>query len=192
MDTAAVQEKSIQTRMHAWSQTFRLFLAVFLPVASALAHPAAGIVADSRGQVFFEDTGVGIWKIDGYGDLARVPGPAYHRKTIAPTGRFTLERLSQVPGGGLSLAATNPTLIFSGDFPSTIGSDGAPYFPEVGRDGRVHIMRLTGSGKRDTFALLPVATEIGPDGKSVKAEWIHRLAAGPDRSLYYTEQHSVR
>ena len=81
---------------------------------------------------------------------------------------------------------------FAGDFPVAIGSHRALCFPKVSRDGRVRIMRLTDSGKRNTFTLLPVATEIGPDGESVKAKWILGLAAGPDRSPYYTEQRRVR
>ena len=185
-------ERIRSTRTRPSWQPFSFFLATFLPVSLALAHPGAGIVVDSQGQIFFADTGAGVWRIDLRGELARVPGPAYHWMTIDLAGRFTQERLSQVPRGGISVTGTNPTLILSGDFPMTVGPDGAFYFPEAGRDDRVRIMRLTDSGKRTLFALLPVATEIGPDGKTVKAQWIHGLAAGPDRSLYYTERHSVR
>ena len=58
-------------------------------MALALAHPGAGIVVDSRGQVFFADTGVGVWKIDGQGDLGRVPGRAYHWMTVDAAGVLT-------------------------------------------------------------------------------------------------------
>jgi sugar lactone lactonase YvrE len=42
------------------------------------------------------------------------------------------------------------------------------------------------------FATLPVATEVAPDGKQIKAQWIHGLASGPDHCLYYSEQRAVR
>jgi hypothetical protein len=185
--------KSIcSSRRHTGSRAFSFFLATFLSVSFALAHPGSGIVVDSEGQVFFADTGAGVWKIDLHGELARVPGPALHWMTIDHAGKFNQKLLSSVPRGGVSVAGTNPTLILSGDFPVTIGSDGAFYFPEAGRDERVRIMRLTDSGKSDVFAPLPASTETDPDGKPVKAQWIHGLAAGPDRSLYYTEQRNVR
>jgi hypothetical protein len=180
------------SRRRTGSRASSFFLATFLSVSFALAHPGSGIVVDSQGQVFFADTGAGVWKVDLLGELARVPGPAFHWMTIDLAGRFTQKRLSSVPRGGISVTGTNPTLILSGDFPVTVGTDGAFYFPEAGSDDRVRIMRLTDSGKRTMVALLPVATEIGPDGKTVKAQWIHGLAAGPDRSLYYTEQRNVR
>ena len=61
-----------------------------------------------------------------------------------------------------------------------------------GDDGRVRVMRLAPSGEPEVFATLPVATEVGPGGKTVRAGWIHGLAAGPSGSLYYTEMHAVR
>ncbi|MEW5899971.1 MAG: hypothetical protein AB1715_00745 [Acidobacteriota bacterium] len=74
----------------------------------------------------------------------------------------------------------------------SVGSDGALYYPQVASDGRVRVMRLAPSGESKVFAILPVATEIGRDGRTVEAQWIHGLAAGPDGSLYYTEKHAVR
>jgi len=46
-----------------------LVLAVVLFPASIMAHPGSGIVVDRRGEVYFIDTGAGVWKIDLQGKL---------------------------------------------------------------------------------------------------------------------------
>ncbi len=173
-------------------RTFLCFL-VTLPVASTvLGHPGSGIVVDRLGYVYFVDTGVGVWKIDLEGRLVRTDGPAYHWMTIDHDGRFSGVRLPQPLPQDVSVVGTNPTLILGGDFPLTVGADGAMYYPQAVSDGPVRIMRLTPSGSRTLFATLPEAFEIGPGGRRVSAQWIHGLAAGRDGSLYYTERHAVR
>src|SRR5262249_22734448 len=81
--------------------------------------------------------------------------------------------------------------ILSSDFPVTIGSDGAFYYPQPEGDDRVRIMRLAPSGRPEVFATLPPAKEVGPDGNARSVPWIHGLAAGPDGSLYYAEMTAV-
>ena len=56
----------------------------------------------------------------------------------------------------------------------------------------VQILRLVASKSPTVFATLPVATEVAPDGKQTKAQWIHGLASGPDNCLYYSERHAIR
>jgi len=147
---------------------------------------------DRQGQVYFLDTGLGVWKIDLQGHLVRHQGPAYHWMTIDHQGRYAGRRLPRDVGGELPVVGKDPTLILSSDFPVAIGSDGAFYYPHAGSDDRVRVMRLAASGDPGVFATLPLATEIGPGGKAVRARWIHGLAAGPRGSLYYTERHAVR
>jgi hypothetical protein len=164
--------------------------AVIAPGASA--HPGSGIVVDRQGQVYFVDTRLGVWKIDLQGRLLRHSGPAYHWMTIDRRGRFAQRDVPQGVGGELPVVGPDPTLILSSDFPVTIGSDGAFYYPQARDDGRVRVMRATPSGDPEVFATLPVATEIGPGGQAVRARWIHGLASGPNGSLYYTERNAVR
>jgi hypothetical protein len=57
-----------------------LMVAVF-PTSSS-AHPGSGIVVDRRGEVYFIDTGSGVWKIDLHGKLTRLPRPMFHWMTI--------------------------------------------------------------------------------------------------------------
>jgi len=40
---------------------------------STSAHPGSGIVVDKQGQIFFTDTGQGVWKIDNQGKLSYLP-----------------------------------------------------------------------------------------------------------------------
>jgi len=171
---------------------FRVFLAAVLVGSTVSAHPGSGIVVDSQGQVYFVDTGLGVWKIDLQGRLVRHDGPAYHFMTIDHEGRFSGVRLPEPLPRDVSIVGTSPTLILGGDFPLTVGADGAMYYPEAGSDGRLRIMRLTPSEGRTLFATLPEAFEIGPGGQRVRAQWVHGLAGGRDGSLYYTERHAVR
>ena len=168
------------------------FLAALLAASPSFAHPGSGIVVDRHGEVYFVDTGQGVWKVDLQGHPARHQGPAYHWMTIDHRGSFAGRRMPRNVGGELPVVGKNPTLILSSDFPVAIGSDGAFYYPQAGSDGRVRVMRLASSGDPAVFATLPVATEVGPGGKIVRAGWIHGLAAGPRGSLYYTEMHAVR
>ena len=95
----------------------------------ALAHPGSGIVVDAKGQVYFTDTGEGVWKIDADGKLVRMPGSAWHFMAGDLAGHFAnspntfgewFERAS--PRG------SKPTLILCSDFPCTIAEDGNLYF----------------------------------------------------------------
>ena len=83
----------------------------------AVAHPGSGIVVDRRGQIYFVDTGAGVWKIDAHGTLTRVPGPAFHWMTIDADDRFGNARLSSGPNWEITRAGANPTLILASDFP---------------------------------------------------------------------------
>jgi hypothetical protein len=168
------------------------FLAAVLAASSAFAHPGSGIVVDREGQVYFTDTGVGVWKIGLRGRMTRHQGPAYHFMTIDPRRRLSQRHMPRGSGGELPVVGPDPTLIFSSDFPVTVGSDGAFYYPQPEGTDRVRIMRVATAGRPEVFATLPPATEVGPDGKARSVPWIHSLAAGPDGSLYYAEMAAVR
>ncbi len=174
------------------AQVVRLVLVITVIGSNASAHPGAGIVVDRQGQIYFVDTGVntnlGVWKIDTQGRLTRHPGPHYHFMAIDHQGRLAG---AQLPSG-VEAVGTNPTLILSGGFPVTVGSDGALYYPQPGDQDHVQIMRLVASKSPTVLATLPIATEVAPDGKQINAQWIHGLASGPENSLYYSEQRAVR
>ena len=154
-------------------------LAAVLAVSSAFAHPGSGIVVDPAGQVFFVDTGLGVWKVDLRGRMVRHRGEAFHWMTIDRRGRFEQRHMPRGTGGELPIVGADPTLILSSDFPVAIGSDGAFYYPQPEGADRVRMMRVAPSGSPEVFGTLPPAMEVGPDGKARSVPWIHGLAAGP-------------
>jgi sugar lactone lactonase YvrE len=147
---------------------------------SASAHPGSGIVVDKQGQVFFTDTGQGVWKIDGQGKLTRLPASLFHWMAIDEAGYFAesqknfgewFERVT--PQG------SKPALIMSSDFPLTINRDGNLYYADT-RPRSTRIVRRTPDGKESVLA----ADEA--------FKGIAGIAAGPDGSLYITDANAIR
>ena len=162
-------------------------LVAMLCIAPLFAHPGSGIAVDRHGQVYFADTGGGVWKIDGERRVTQVDSSRFHWLAIDLDGMFTNGRMPTSSRGDFTRVGTDPTLILSSDFPVVIDRDGAFYHPEPGGpDGRVQLLRSTAAGVRTVFATLPAKTESGP------LQWINGLAVGPDGSLYYTENAAVR
>jgi len=182
--------KSIRHITGYAKQAFRVFPAILVAALPLSAHPGSGIAVDRQGQVYFVHTGVGVFKIDHAGRLVREEGPGYHFMTIDREGRFARQRWPSFPDG--EIRAVGGKLLLASSFPLTVGQDGALYYPEATGDGQVHMMRLTPSGKPTSFAILPTAMEIGPEGKPLRARWIHGLAVGRDGTLYYSEKYAVR
>lgn len=163
--------------------------ALILVAATAIvadAHPGSGIVVDRRGRVYFADTGGGVWVIGPGGKLARHGGPRFHWMAIDESERPSGTSLPSIPGGQITAVGNSPTLLLSSDVPIAIGREGTLYYPEFGRDERLRIMQFTRSGVRSALAVLPNGTQ----GAALR--WINGLAAGPDGSIYYTEDKAVR
>src|SRR5439155_1635584 len=80
-------------------------IAVFsLPI---MAHPGSGIVVDRRGEIYFVDTGSGVWKIDSHGELTHLPGPMFQWMTIDSDDCFSTAHL---PTSHFLLACRFPEL----------------------------------------------------------------------------------
>jgi sugar lactone lactonase YvrE len=162
-------------------------LAVWLISTSVAAHPGSGIVVDRLGQVYFLDTGSGLWKIDTRGVLSHLSPLRHHWLAIDANDRFTQARLPTDPGRDweLTAAGSNPTLIISTDFPLVMGQDGDLYRPSV-RESSVRILRTSPTGGTTSFVTLPRSVAGAALG------WINGLATGPDASIYYTEDNAIR
>lgn len=176
---------SISSRRRAASLLAGLLAAHLVAAAVAQGHPGSGIFVDGRGRVFFVDTGGGIYRVDGPGKLTRMSGPAFHWMTIDGDGRFAKTRLPSTTESEMRAVGSDPTIILSSDFP-LVTSQGALFYPELGSDQRIRIVRLLPDGTRTVRATLPPSTESGP------LRWLGGLAAGPDGSLYYTEESALR
>ncbi len=151
----------------------------------AFAHPASGIVVNTKGEVFFIDTGRGVCKIDAEGKLTyihKVSGGG-HFLALDPEGRFS----TQLPGLFVKLTreGIHPTLLYaSGGAPLVVNRDGNLYYGSGFPDGDdmapgFHtVTRLTRDGKRTLFA---------PQLKTKLAELnegVMGLATGPDGALF--------
>src|ERR1044071_3196232 len=65
-----------------------ILVALALFSASASAHPGAGIAVDRTGQVYFLDTGSGLWKIDTTGKLTHLSTTLFHWLALDENNRF--------------------------------------------------------------------------------------------------------
>lgn len=166
---------------------FALACALLLP-ARMNAHPGSGIVVDRQGNIYFVDTGAGVWMIGRDGKLTRHPGPAYHWMAIDLD-----DRLRNLPMPSFSLGdatvtrvGADATLLLASDFPIVVGRDGSLYYPWIGSGDRLQVFRLAPSGRTSVLATLPVSTESGP------LRWLNGIAVGPDSSIYFTDNRAVR
>jgi len=152
---------------------------------SIMAHPGSGIVVDRRGEIYFVDTGSGVWKIDLHGKLMRLPGPMFHWMTIDSDDCFSTAHLPTGARGEVTRVGTNPTLLVASDFPIAIGSNGNLYYPSYSSGSGLQLMELTPSDR--TTVLTNLAAAGGGDLRHLNG-----LAAGLDGSLYYSEDHAIR
>ena len=158
---------------------------MFSPAVNA--HPGSGIVVDRLGQIYFLDTGSGLWKMDSRGGLSQLSPLRHHWLALDTNDRFTQSRLPTDSGRDweLTAAGSGPTLIISTDFPLVMGDDGNLYYPSV-RERNVRLLRASPTGGSTPVVTLPRSVAGAALG------WINGLAAGPDRSFYYTEDNAVR
>lgn len=90
--------------------TLALIAACF-PSTFVLAHTGSGITVDGAGQVYFLDTGSGLWKIDTHGKLAQLSETRFHWLAIDTDNRFASTRLPSGTIGDITKVGTNPTLL---------------------------------------------------------------------------------
>ena len=153
-----------------------------LIATSVSAHPGSGIVVDKHGQVYFADTGEGVWKIDTQGKLTYLPASLFHWMAIGEVGYFaTSEKSFGEWFERVTPQGSKPVLMMCSDFPLTINRDGNLYYADT-RHNSARIVRLTTQ-----------LVERTPDGKeSVLArgeifQGITGIATGADGSLYVTD-----
>lgn len=147
----------------------------FQPNIRIAAHPGSGIVVDKQGNIYFTDTGKGVWKIDTQGKLTFLPASRFHWMTIDATGSFAK---SQKNFGEYFERVTSkndkPDLIMCSDFPLVINKDGNIYYAST-RPGLANIIKRTTGGEESVFASNKIF------------EFINGITAAADGSLYITE-----
>ena len=123
------------------------------------AHPGSSIVVDSYGQVFFVDTGQGVWKVDPQGKLTLIHTLAYHWMALDENGCFAESNaLGEFDRGSferITPSGSVPTLIISSDYPIAVGQDRGLYYVPYNGSGPRELVRRTPDGQRSVFARLP-------------------------------------
>jgi hypothetical protein len=152
---------------------------------SIMAHPGSGIVVDRRGEVYFLDTGSGVWKIDLSGKLTHLPGPRFHWMALDADDCFSMAHLPTGAGGDITRVGTSPTLLVASDYPVAIGANGYLYYSSYASSSGLQLMELAPSSQLRAFTNLSAAG-------SGNLRWLNGLAAGADGSLYYTEDDAIR
>jgi hypothetical protein len=159
--------------------------ACLLPTPAS-AHPGTGIVIDRLGQIYFVDMVAGVWKIDVHGALTRLPGPGFHWLALDASDRFAAVQLPSGAAGDIERIGVNPTLLLASDFPIALGIDGNLYYPTHSVGSPLQILKMLSTGQTSILASLSGTTAGGP------LRDLNGLAAGPDGSLYYTENAAIR
>ncbi|HEV8286664.1 MAG TPA: SMP-30/gluconolactonase/LRE family protein [Chitinophagaceae bacterium] len=154
---------------------FITLILCFVPETKVSAHPGSGIVLDKEGNIYFTDTGKGVWKIDTQGKLSFLPASKFHWMTIDAIGHFAgsqknfgeyFERVTP--------KSSKPALIMCSDFPLVVNMDGNIYYANT-RSGSAKIIKRTPDGKESVFASNKIF------------QFINGITAGADGSLYITE-----
>lgn len=169
------------------TRSWQIILSFALLGASAFGHPGSGILVDRLGQIYFIDTGSGLWKIDTRGAVSHLSPLRNHWIAMDPNNRFVQSRVPTDTGRDwvITSVGSDPTMLISTDFPLVIGADGNLYYPSA-RETNVRILRSNGEGRLSAFVTLPRSAAGAPLG------WINGLATGPGGSLYYTENTAIR
>ena len=165
-----------------------LAFALLFPAMEALAHPGSGIVVDRQGNVYFLDTGSGVWKIDKEGKLTKLAAPAYHWMAIDLDQSLATATLPSFSQGDATVTrdSGDPRIIVSSDFPITVGRDGALYYGWTRGSGQLQVFRFAPSGATTVVKTLTSSATGKPLG------WLNGVVATSDGSIYYTEDNAIR
>lgn len=138
------------------------------------AHPGSGIVVDKAGNVYFTDTGQGIWKIDIKGKLTYLPSSRFHWMDIDEAGYFAKSPKNFGWFERVTPQSFKPALIICSDFPLVFNRDGNMYFADT-RPGSPGIVRRTPGGTE---------TKLVTDNL---LQHVNGITSAHDGSLYVTE-----
>jgi sugar lactone lactonase YvrE len=153
-------------------------LAAIVLGTSAHGHPGSGILVDRNGNVYFVDTGEGVWKLTPDGRLVRYGGPAFHWMALDADDAFAATGLPRTGNSEMRAAGSGPTVVVSSDYPVVI-ADGALHWADPG-GGRLTLVGVRPDGARREIGRLPG-----------RLEWINGLAAGRDGSFLFTDDRTV-
>jgi sugar lactone lactonase YvrE len=141
------------------------------------AHPGSGIFVDEQGQIYFTDTGEGVWRSDTNRALSLFSKSALHWMAGSKEGHFTdapekFEHFERITPTG-----SKPVLLICSEFPCDFGRDGNLYYADT-REG-TRITRRTAAGQESVL--------VGASGQAPVLRTVTGIAGGPDDSLYIVD-----
>jgi hypothetical protein len=141
------------------------------------AHPGSGIFVDEQGQIYFTDTGEGVWMSNTKRSLNLFSESALHWMAGSKEGRFAhapekFEHFERITPTG-----SKPVLFICSEFPCAFGKDGNLYYADR-RDG-TRIIRRTPGGKESVL--------VGGSAHAPVFRTVTGVAAGPDNCLYIAD-----
>lgn len=175
----------MRTQITRCAQLILILIATCITPASINAHPGAGIAVDRSGQVFFLDTGSGLWKIDTRGGLTHLSRTLFHWLAIDENNRFANTEFNSGALGEILKVSASPTVLISSDYPIAIDRYGNLYYPS-GHAGNLRMIKMVPSGATSVIATLPATVKGQP------LPHIGGIVAGPDGSVYYTEDSAIK
>src|SRR3954471_1379289 len=107
------EEVPMQTQHRPCRHILAALVAGWLIAATAFAHTGSGIAVDRLGQVWFLDTGSGLWKIDTQGQLTHHSPLKNHWLAIDAGNRLAGTRLPSGSLGVVTKVGADPTLLLS-------------------------------------------------------------------------------
>jgi hypothetical protein len=144
---------------------------------TSFSHPGAGIIMDKRGQVFFTDTGEGVWRIDSRKRVSLFSGSALHWLEYDPEGHFARSPAKFGHFERITPTGTKPAILLCSDYPFVITRDGSVCYPDFSRTLR--IIRRTAKG---TEAILAAATD-----SETASHLVTGMVESPDGAIYFTD-----
>jgi len=181
-------ENTAGERKRLCTSCLRLLLilaAIGLFSISATAHPGAGIAVDRTGQIYFLDTGSGLWRIDRAGKFTHLSRTLFHWLALDEDDCFANTQFPSSARGEILKVGSNPTVLLSSDYPIAIGRDGNLYYPS-GAAGNLRLMKMTPAGATSAVIAFPATVNGNP------LPHIGGIIADSDGSLYYTENAAIR
>jgi hypothetical protein len=167
------------------SQAVLLLAALALLSVSAAAHPGAGLAVDRAGQIYFVDTGSGLWRVDKAGKLSHLSRTLFHWLALDEDDCFANTQFQSGALGEIIKVGANPTVLLSSDYPIAIGKDGNLYYPS-GAAGNLRLMKMNPSGVSSVVIAFPATVTGRP------LPHIGGIVGASDGSLFYTEDGAVR
>ncbi len=141
------------------------------------AHPGSGIFVDEQGQIYFTDTGEGVWMSDTKRALSLFSKSAVHWMAYSEEGRFAQAPEKFGAFERITPTGSKPVLFVCSEFPCAFGKDGNLYYADR-REG-MPIIRRTPEGKESVLAGEPAPANV--------FRTVTGVAAGPDDSLYIVD-----